>query len=249
MIRSLDTIRRNLDILQVKQENISANAANSSTPGYKFQEVIQSTLNKSDLVNHMNGPRHGRRQELGGMELGNQVDEMFRHFEDGGLQQTGNPTNLALQGNGFFTVQTLQGVAYTRNGQFTTNAEGILTTQEGYPVLGQTAIGETVPVRAGSDFYVSQNGTVGGTGVKFLISDALDVQELQSQGDTLFTGPANQVMDDPILMQGYLESSNVEISDLMIDMMQVAREFEANQKVLHASDDTLRKATNDIGKL
>ena len=74
-------------------------------------------------------------------------------------------------------------------------------------------------------------------------------ESYEFRGDTLFVGAAGIAIDNPQVMQGYIETSNVETADLMIEMMQISREFEANQKVLQASDDTLRRAVNDLGKI
>lgn len=249
MIRSLDTLQKSFNVLQTKQENASANAANSTTPGYKFQQVIQQAVNKQDLVTHMGGEKLNQRMGIGSMEFGNEVAGMYRHFQDGGLIQTEQPTDLALQGEGFFTIQTPQGLALTRNGQFTTNEAGILTTQTGDPVMGQTAHGNVAPIRVTSPFNVSENGHIYGTPFQFLISTPEDLQALESQGDTLFTGPVGGTMVNARLSQGYLENSNVSMADMMVELMQVSREFEANQKILHASDDTLRKTVNEVGKL
>ena len=245
----METLQKSFNVLQTKQENASANAANSTTPGYKFQQIIQQTMNKQDLVTHMGGSKLNRRDEVGGIEFGNQIGSTYRHFEDGGLQQTGNSTDFALQGDGFFTVQTPQGMAYTRNGQFTTNEAGILTTQEGYPVMGRTANGNTAPIQVGQNFSVSENGSIYGTPFQFLVSNPGNVQTLQSQGETLFTGLGGEIVGTPNISQGYLENSNISMADMMVDMMQLSREFEANQKILHASDDTLRKAVNELGKI
>lgn len=249
MIRSMDTLKRSFNVIQVKQENMSANAANVTTPGYKFQQVIQSTLESSDMVNYMNGSKLDQRQELGSLELGNQVEGMYRHFENGGLHQTSQPTDIAIQGNGFFTIQTPEGLAYTRNGQFTTNDAGTLVTQEGYAVLGRNAAGVTGLIQVGNSMTVGQNGMVSDSGMQLLITDIPNLGNLESRGDTLFVGAAGIAIDNPQVMQGYIETSNVETADLMIEMMQISREFEANQKVLQASDDTLRRAVNDLGKI
>ncbi|MEY8291416.1 flagellar hook-basal body complex protein [Carnobacteriaceae bacterium 52-44] len=225
MIRSIDIVTRNFNVLQEKQKNLSANTANVTTPGFKYQELIQSTLPSEVALNHAGGVRMNQRQELGDFTFGNQIDEAVIHMDEGNLQETGIPTDYAINGDGFFTVDSPNGVLYTQNGRFTVNETGQLVTAEGYTV--QTAGGQPV-----------------------ITSFGANVNGLESVDNGYFTG-AGGIVDDgnSTLYQGYLESSNIEMADVMVDMLQITREFEANQKVLQASNETLQKATNEIGKV
>lgn len=225
MIRSIDIVTRNFNVLQEKQKNLSANTANMTTPGFKYQELIQSTLPSEVALNHAGGVRMNQRQELGDFTFGNQIDEAVIHMDEGNLQETGIPTDYAINGDGFFTVDSPNGVLYTQNGRFTVNETGQLVTAEGYTV--QTAGGQPV-----------------------ITSFGANINGLESVDNGYFTG-AGGIVDDgnSTLYQGYLESSNIEMADVMVDMLQITREFEANQKVLQASNETLQKATNEIGKV
>jgi flagellar basal-body rod protein FlgG len=225
MIRSIDIVTRNFNVLQEKQKNLSANTANVTTPGFKYQELIQSTLPSEVALNHAGGVRMNQRQELGDFTFGNQIDEAVIHMDEGNLQETGLPTDFAINGDGFFTVDSPNGVLYTQNGRFTVNEAGQLVTAEGYTV--QTAGGQPV-----------------------ITSFGANINGLESVDNGYFTG-AGGIVDDgnSMLYQGYLESSNIEMADVMVDMLQITREFEANQKVLQASNETLQKATNEIGKV
>lgn len=225
MIRSIDIVTRNFNVLQEKQKNLSANTANMTTPGFKYQELIQSTLPSEVALNHAGGVRMNQRQELGDFTFGNQIDEAVIHMDEGNLQETGLPTDFAINGDGFFTVDSPNGVLYTQNGRFTVNETGQLVTAEGYTV--QTAGGQPV-----------------------ITSFGANINGLESVDNGYFTG-AGGIVDDgnSTLYQGYLESSNIEMADVMVDMLQITREFEANQKVLQASNETLQKATNEIGKV
>lgn len=230
MIRSLYTVNRNMNILQKKQENTSANIANVKTSGYKFQDIIQSTLESKELINYDGGIKNDRRRELGGFIFGNQIDEFTRNFEQGSLVETGVSNDFAIVGNGFFTVQMPDGgVAFTRNGNFKFNEENQLVTIEGYQVL--------------MDNNNDQEN-------KFVISDFEDYQGLTNIGDTLFTsGAGANVNIQGEVKQGFLEMSNVVIADELVRMIEISREFEANQKLLHTADETLNKAVNEIGRV
>lgn len=219
MIRSLHTVNRNMNILQKKQENTSANITNVNTPGYKFQDIIQSTMETQLMVNYAGGRDQNRRQELGGFVYGNQIDEIYKNFEQGVLLETGNPQDYAIVGNGFFTIQMDDGtIAYTRNGNFKLNEMNQLVTMDGYLVLDQ-------------------------------ISDFDNYQNLESLGNTLFTSNEAPFVIEGEVKQGFLESSNVDIVDELVRMIEISREFEANQKLLHAADETLNKAVNDVGRV
>lgn len=225
MIRSIYTVNRNMNILQKKQENTSANIANVNTTGYKFQNILTSSLDSKVIVNHAGGVNSNIRQELGGFVFGNQIDLVYKDFEQGSLMETGIDTDYSIVGNGFFTIEGENGaVNYTRNGNFKVNDENQLVTMEGNRVIRQ--------------------------GQDFLIADFGDYTNLISNGDTTFTSNENpnNIFTGEI-RNGFLEMSNVSMVDEMVSMIEISREFEANQKLLHAANETLNKAVNEIGRV
>lgn len=241
----MDILTRNFDLLRLKQENLSGNAANVTTPGYKYQKLIQSTLAGDTAYNHRGGANGNRINELGSFVSGNQVDDSVRLMKNGSLQETGSPTDFAIMGDGFFTVDGPNGVLYTKNGQFSVNDEGQLMTEEGYIV--QT----TEDVFFNDGARVDRNGYINGTNAQFDIrSFPNNLENLELVDHSYFTSAeAAQTTDDISLYQGYIESSNVDMADIMVEMMEISREYEANQKVLQAANETLQKATNQIGKV
>ncbi|EDP69227.1 flagellar hook-basal body complex protein [Carnobacterium sp. AT7] len=252
MIRSLTTLSNSINILQKKQENISANVANINTSGYKSQEIIQSTRASEMMSNHLGGPLLNQQQDIGGFTFGSQIDEIVQNFNQGGLKATASTTDVAIQGDGFFTVEAANGeTSYTRNGNFNVNDAGELVTQEGYRVLGVTANGQAAPIQVdGADFTIDARGTIAGTGMSLMITNFDDTAGLTRVGDTLFTGQGGTVQTGgTVVQQSYLETSNVETVDEITNLMQVSRAFEANQKALSAADETLRKAVNEVGKV
>ncbi|MGB7459920.1 MAG: flagellar hook-basal body complex protein [Carnobacterium jeotgali] len=252
MIRSLTTLSNSINILQKKQENISANVANINTSGYKSQEIIQSTRASEMMSNHLDGPLLNQQQDIGGFTFGSQIDEIVQNFNQGGLKATASTTDVAIQGDGFFTVEAANGeTSYTRNGNFNVNDAGELVTQEGYRVLGVTANGQAAPIQVdGADFTIDARGTIAGTGMSLMITNFDDTAGLTRVGDTLFTGQGGTVQTGgTVVQQSYLETSNVETVDEITNLMQVSRAFEANQKALSAADETLRKAVNEVGKV
>ncbi|MPW24815.1 flagellar hook-basal body complex protein [Alkalibaculum sp. M08DMB] len=251
MIRSLYTVNRNMNILQKKQENNSANIANVNTPGYKFQDIVQSTLEPSVMVNYAGGREMNQRRQLGDFVFGNQIDEVYRNFEQGNLSQSDRDTDLAIVGNGFFTVEMNNGqVAFTRNGNFRINDQNELVTMEGYRVMGVNDNGQTSYITVNNDnLNVDNTGRIAGQNLSILISDFADYTNLNNIGSTLFISEQGQNIIQGELRQGYLEMSNVKVADEMVKMIQISREFESNQKLLHTADSTLSKAVNEIGRV
>lgn len=252
MIRSIDTLNRNVNILQKRQENISANVANINTAGYKSQELIQSTLASKTMVNHLGGPKLNQQQNLGGFTFGTQLDEIFKNFEPGGLKGTSSQTDLALSGNGFFTLAGDDGQTYyTKNGQFMANETGELVNQDGHRVMGKDASGQPTPIRINPmDFSVDSSGAINGTGLQLMLTEFENPAALTSMGGTLYTGQGGTVMNGEMtVFQGMIETSNVKTVDEITNLMMVSREFGANQKALSAADETLKKAVNEIGRV
>jgi flagellar basal-body rod protein FlgG len=233
MIRSLYTINRSLNVIQKKQENTSSNIVNANTPGYKFQGVLQSTMESREMINYAGGNNKNLRNPLGQFVFGNQVDGYFRNFSSGAFYETGNDTDFAINGNGFFTIELNDGqIAYTRNGNFIINENNELTTIEGYRVLGANG-------------YINPNDE----NYNFLISDIEDYDTFISIGDSLFVTQAPTNIIETEVKNGYLESSNVNMVDEMVKLIEITREFEANQKLMHVADETLSKAVNEVGKV
>ncbi|MFZ7131471.1 MAG: flagellar hook-basal body protein [Eubacteriales bacterium] len=252
MIRSLYTLNRNMNILQKKQENTSANISNANTPGYKFQNIIQSTLEVQNLVNFAGGPNIDQLQELGTLPLGNQIDGVYTNFEQGNMMQTDLFTDIAIHGNGFFTVALDNGqMAFTRNGNFKINDNHQLVTMEGYPVLAIDNNGQISDIIINhDDFKVGNSGEIIGQNKSLMIVDFGDYNSLQKLGDTLYIPDNNQFnVIQGNTSQGLIETSNVKLIDEMVKMIEISREFESNQKLLHSADDTLNKAVNEIGKV
>jgi flagellar basal-body rod protein FlgG len=260
MIRGINTIQRSFNVLSERQKTMANNAANVTTPGYRAQQLTQSTLENRPIHNYMDGPQLNRRAETDEWTFGNQLDAAYRQFNNGSIQGTGMDTDLALQGNGFFTVTHVETgeILYTRNGNFTVNEAGQLTTQEGHIVQGIPQGGGMQPVIVGqgnaSQFSVDAQGfvTIPGQDVpQFLyITQFENPDGLVAVGDTLFQGDGGEPTGAGYsITQGFIEQSNANMADIMTDMLQIAREFEANQRALHATDETLSRATSEVGRV
>lgn len=258
MIRGINTLTNSFNVLTERQKNLATNAANTTTPGYKSQRVLARTTDSVPVHNYTAGIEANKRRDLGEIVFSNQLDEVVRNFSSGGLQVTENKTDLAINGDAFFTVRNEAGnLFYTKNGNFAVNPDGVLVTQEGYEVLGIEVDGSLAPITVGTDleqsFTVDAYGFVhtNANGPQFLyLTQFEDPEALTSAGGTLFQGGNGEPIGVGFQVeQGYVERSNVDMADIMTDMLQISREFEANQKVLRSTDETLRRATQEIGRV
>jgi len=226
---------------QVRQDQIANDLANASTPGYKADTSVQSSFGQVLLSNTQTG------QVVGPMSLGVHISKEVTDLTQGPLQQTGNPLDFALDGSGFFAVQTGNGTSYTRDGQFAIDGSGRLITDTGNPVLGTNnkpiVVGNSNNISVSPEGLVTSNGeTVGQLKIVSLTNPA-------KQGDTLWSGtpgakPANTTVD-----QGYLEGSGVQPAEAMVDMIVSLRAYESSQRVLQGIDETLSKAVTSVGSM
>lgn len=256
MIRGLYTSGWSMLAIQKKMDIISNNMANVSTNGYKKDTLVlesfPSVLTK--IIKDYNGTPRSMRN-IGTMELGNDVGEVFTYYSQGQLTKTENDLDMAIRdsSNAFFTVmmEDAEGARremYTRDGSFSKNSDNYLVTAEGYAVLGENG-----PIVLGSgEFSVGEDGTIIQNGEvvdRLLITEFADTTVLKKYGNNLIQADedAQTVAFTGTVQQGFTELSNVNIVREMVDMIMVMRSYEANQKVLQAMDGTLEKAVNEVG--
>jgi flagellar basal-body rod protein FlgF len=212
---------------QVRQDQLTNDLANASTPGYKSDTATQQSFGSLLLQNTATG------QTVGSISTGTRIDTVTTDLSPAGMRQTDQPLDFAIAGDGFFAVRTTAGVRYTRDGQFTTSSAGVLVDAQGNQVLGQ----------GGGPIRVSAKGTVS--------VNALGVFKLngaRKQGENLFTGAAAGRATG-IVKQGELEESGVDPIHTMVDMMGSLRAYESSQKAIQSIDETLQKSANSVGSL
>ncbi|CCO09185.1 flagellar basal-body rod protein FlgF [Desulforamulus hydrothermalis] len=256
MLRGLYITMNSLDVQQAKLNNISNNLANLATPGYKKSNLLDNRFAESlQLALEANGPG-GKRQPVGEGNLGNLVTQVQIDWQPGPLTETGQATDLALEGKGFFVVENDNGEQlYTRNGSFVIDAEGNLRTVEGYLVLGE---GGPITVEDREHLVVREDGTImTGAGREAEAVDKLqlvefpDTARLQKADGNYFTDPDGtaEPAAATTVVQGWLEKSNVDPVQAMIDIIPVARIYEAGQKLVQVNDDLLDKAINQVARV
>jgi flagellar basal-body rod protein FlgF len=208
---------------QVRQNQIANDLANSSTPGYKADRSSQRSFSEMLLHNTSTG------QDIGTLGTGVTIAQTTTDLDPAALRDTGEPLDFAVEGTGFFSVRTPQGVRYTRNGQFMRSPQGTLTDSKGNQVLGQN--GRPVAVRA--DGTVATNPGV------------FNITGVRKVGDSFFTGTAAGRANGTV-RNGALESSGTDPARAMIDMISSERSYEAGQKAIRTIDETLQKAVSTL---
>jgi flagellar basal-body rod protein FlgG len=256
MIRSLWISKTGLDAQQTQMDVIANNLANVSTNGFKrsravFEDLLYQTLRQP-------GAQSSQQTQLpSGLQIGTGVRPVAteRVFTQGNLQQTGNSKDVAIQGQGFFQVLMPDGTtAFTRDGSFQSDAQGQMVTSSGYQIQPNI----TIPVNALS-ITIARDGTVSVTqpGVaipvevgSLQLATFINPVGLQSVGENLFvetasSGPPNfnapGIDGAGLLNQGYVETSNVNVVEELVNMIQTQRAYEINSKSIQTSDQMLQR--------
>ncbi|MEH3086311.1 MAG: flagellar basal-body rod protein FlgG [Xylophilus ampelinus] len=256
MINSLWISKTGMEAQQTQLDVISHNLANVSTTGYKRANAVFEDLMYQNL--RQVGANSTEQSQLPtGLQLGLGVRTVAtaRSFAQGSLQQSGNSLDVAIKGNGFFQVTMPDGtIGYSRDGSFQVNAQGQLVNATGLPI----ASGVTIPANAQS-VSIGGDGTVSVTlsgssapqqvGV-IALANFINPAGLEPKGQNLFaeTAASGQPQGGTAgtnglgsLMQGYLETSNVNVVQELVTMIQTQRAYEMNSKAIQTSDQMLQK--------
>jgi flagellar basal-body rod protein FlgG len=278
MVRGIYTGASGMLAQDAKMDAIANNLANVDKTAYKkdiaifksFPEMLIRRINESGLGITPAGS-YDTMPYVGKLGTGVELNEVFTDFEQGSLQRTENNFDLALEGKGFFTVMTERGERYSRDGSFTINQEGILMTHNGNPVMGENGIirvhhnnfivnerGEIVvngDLSADPRDVVSMNSNNWSNPVvidKLKLVDFENIREIKKEGDSMYreteySGPPLPPGELKVV-QGFLEKSNVNIVREMVDMIEVQRSYEANQKTVTSHDQALGKLINEVAR-
>ena len=257
MMRALWASATGMTAQQMNMDNIANNLANVNTTGFKrsqtnFQDLIYDRL-KAPGATGDDGTALPGSVQLG---LGTHLVAVNKVYSPGKAQQTGNVYDQWIEGNGFFQVKKADGTtSYTRDGSFRPNATGKLVTADGYELVGVNAIDPTA-----SSFSVSPNGVVsqqvGSTNTQLgqiqlynfanpagLLSEGRNLMQVSAaSGEAVAGTPGSSGFGT--LQQGYLEMSNVEVVQEMVNLIVAQRAYEVNVKAIQASDEMLQTANN-----
>ncbi len=252
MIRGLYTSATGMIVQRQKMDVVTTNIVNAETTGYKSDELMIRTFD-SVMLERLNDPNVEKLGgDIGTYSFGNYAQERVTNFDIGAFETTGRNTDIALDGDGFFVIEMEDGEErYTRSGNFVVDPEGYLTTERGNYVLGENG-----RILVGSeDFSVSLTGAItaeDGVSDNLRLVSFEDTKVLRKQGHNLYYiyGDAQPVEGmRGSVRQGIQESSNVNIADESVDLIQLYRKYEANQRAVRLNDETLGLAVNKIGNL
>ncbi|MBI4214351.1 MAG: flagellar basal-body rod protein FlgF [Chloroflexi bacterium] len=228
-----------------RAQTISNNLANLGTVGYK-EDVNSFRSFRSMLLNRLTPAGI---QPIGQLSNGAEISRSILKLDQGSLRETGNPLDIAIDGPGFFAVQTPGGVSYTRTGHLYRDQQNNLVTGDGAAVLGQNG----PMVVPNGDVRFTPDGSLQVNGV---VLDQLQLVQFANP-DSLRKQGANrfQATDAPIaatdtqVRSGFLEESNVDPTKAMVDLMMVQRAYDASQMLTQLADGTLRSAANEVGRV
>ncbi|XBS68375.1 flagellar basal-body rod protein FlgG [Acerihabitans sp. KWT182] len=258
MIRSLWISKTGLDAQQTNMDVISNNLANVSTNGFKAQRAVFEDL-LYQTVRQPGAQSSDQTTLPSGLQLGTGVRPVSteRLFSQGNLQQTSESKDLAINGQGFFQVLLPDGTtAYTRDGSFQVDANGQLVTSSGYtiqPAITIPSTAQTITVSRDGAVSVTVQGQTNAQQVgQLTLSNFVNDAGLESLGENLYQETESSgapTESNPgqngagLLYQGYVETSNVNVAEELVDMIQVQRAYEINSKAITTSDDMLEKLT------
>lgn len=237
-----------MDLLRM--DTVANNLANINTHGYKRQQTLHHDF-RLGLMERLKTiqPVFGSQEDtvefreappvaIGNLGTGTIVAGSYVNFASGALEETGNPLDLALQGTGFLTVETPNGLMYTRNGALSRNGQGELVTAEGFRVLGENGpilLPEAqISINEAGEIYVDHQYLE-----RLRIVDFAEPWSLIRRGSSFFAAPSNAVEQLPKVrvLQGALERANVDTAQEMVQMITALRAYQMSQKALQSEDE------------
>lgn len=249
MIRGLYTAGTGMLTQNKKMDVITNNIANLETAGFKQDKLLSRSF-EDMLITRINDPGIVlQEREVGPLNTGTHIDQVITDFTIGPLEETNLSTDLALVGDGFFVVNTPDGEMYTRNSAFQLDENMRIVNSDGYALQGDN--GDIT--LTSDDFVVDSMGNVINEGniistIRVVNFENLDA--IRKTGNNLYDSMGEAAIDsNATIRQGFREASNVDLIEQIVDMIEVSKTFESNQKVIQTLDDTLGKAVNDIGRI
>lgn len=258
MVKGLYTAYTGMIHQEHRMDVLTNNLANANTNGFKKEGATAQSFDamlalkiKDTSENYRNAKR------LGYNNPGVKIGEGYTDFSEGPMKETGNTFDLALTDKGFFAIEFVNkngdsSIKYTRDGNFTLDADGYLRTQEGDWVLNtegqRVQMSTTAETQINISGQVIQDGQVVDT---IQVTDFEDYDYLTRYGENYFEpiDGATQTEAPARVYAGFLESSNMSVVDEMVEMIAVSRAYESNQKVITTIDGTLDIAANQIGRV
>ncbi|MBR6771156.1 MAG: flagellar basal-body rod protein FlgF [Lachnospiraceae bacterium] len=260
MLKGLYTAYTGMVNEQNRMDVITNNLANANTNGYKKEGATSQAFNDIlayKLKDMTEAP--GTAKRLGINNPGVKIGEGYTDYSQGPMKTTGNTFDLALAGDGFFTITYINkageaSLKYTRDGSFTLNAQGFLVTHDGDFVMAEG--GGRIQLDPLQDVVIDAQGNIRqGDAIvaQIRITDFADYNYLEKYGENMFQPVQGATIEprdpDTKIYQGYLETANISVVTEMVNMIAISRAYETGQKVIQTYDGSLEIAVNQLGKL
>lgn len=234
-----------------RQQVIAHDVANLETPGFKQVLSSLDDFMNTPVSSLPNDTSVDRVRYLGTLGLGVESAPDTTDFSQGGIKSTGNTLDLAIQGDGFFRIRTPDGERYTRDGRFIRDAAGQMVTVDGYQVLSKS--GQPIKIPDG-ELSISPTGdvivdgqAVAQIGLAAFKDPAAEL--VRTENNTFLAPAAPTGAETGVIAQGYLEMSNANPSQLMAQMVEVARSYQAAQQMVQNQDELLGKTISSLGRI
>lgn len=266
MVKGLYTAYTGMINEQKRLDTLSNNLANAATNGFKKEGMTSQTFSDELAIKIKDTSYYNMAKKLGTMSMGVHVGESYTDYSQGSYDETGNETDFALDGDGFFAISFTDkagntSVKYTRDGAFTINTQGYLVTKDGDYVLNANGALNSDPGQANyirldpnKDVTVDELGNVYQNNqmvARLGVVNVADYDYIEHYGENMYqlVQGGQITASGAKVNQGFIEMSNVNVVNEMVDMITIARAYQAGQKVINSMDDTLDKAVNQVGKV
>lgn len=263
MLKGLYTAYSGMINEQNRMDVLTNNLANAATTGFKKEGTTSQGFDTvlAYRIKDLNGSGLPNSAFIGRGTPGVKVGETYVDYSQGAFRETGNTFDFAISGDGFFNIEFTSrtgetSTMYTRDGSFTLTKEGYLVTKDGDYVLGKGAgnAGERIKLDPTQDASIDKAGRIVQNNevvAEFKITDFEDYNYLEHYGENFYkpVGGASFKEEDADIYSGYLEASNVQVVSEMVNLISVTRQYESNQKLIQAYDQSLDVAVNQIGKI
>ncbi|MCR4649274.1 MAG: flagellar hook-basal body protein [Lachnospiraceae bacterium] len=263
MLKGLYTAYTGMLNEQNRMDVLTNNLANSATVGFKKEGSTSQGFDNvlAYRIKDMEGNGLWNNVRIGVGTPGVKIGENYVDYSQGSFRETGNTFDVAISGKGFFNIEFTDKAGntktmYTRDGNFSLTKEGYLVTKDGDFVIGTNATGgmghiklnPNLPAAIDRSGRIVQNDIVVG---QIRVSDFEDYNYLERYGENCFVPVegAKAIEPDAQVISGYLEQSNVQTVEEMVNLISITRQYEANQKIIQTYDTSLEIAVNRLGKL
>jgi len=257
MVKGLYTANWGMINEQKRVDILANNMANAATTGYKKEGSTSEAFHDVLAYKIKDTSEPGQAKKLGTMNLGVKIGEVYTDYSQGPIHETGNTFDLALSDKGFFAVEYINAngdclTKYTRDGNFTVDVNGDVVNKNGDHLLDVN--GRKITLNPNEKYSIDRMGNItlnNNTVAKIQVADFEDYDYLEKFGENYLTALDGAQKKDATaqVISGYLEDSNVQVVQEMVDLINFTRQYETNQKMIQAIDSTLETAVTRVGQV